>query len=371
MSSSYNVAVVGATGAVGEVMLKLLAERGFPAQTVHAVASARSAGETVEFDGRALRIQALDAFDFSGVDFAFFSAGGSISAEFAPIAAAAGSVVIDNTSHFRMQPDVPLIVPEVNGDLLDGWWQRDTDNGKKGGIIANPNCSTIQMLLAIAPIHRSIGIKRVQVATYQAVSGAGRSALEELGRQTAARLSFREAEASVFNAPIAFNVIPRIDCMEDNGFTREEMKMHYETRRILDDESISVNATAVRVPVFYGHAEAVHLELNAPMTSKAARELLRSADGVSLIEGDSDPMPLTDASGHDEVFVGRIRQDHSNDHGLNLWVVSDNLRKGAALNAIQIGETLIARHHPQIQTMIIGMILADAANKHFIMTRGI
>ena len=342
MSQQYEVAVVGATGAVGEVLLELLVERKFPAKKVHVVASERSAGDTLDFDGRSLRIQALDTFDFSGVDFAFFSAGGSISAEFAPKAAAAGCVVIDNTSHFRMQAEVPLVVPEVNGDLLEGWWQPDAAESERGGIIANPNCSTIQMLLAIAPIHRKVGIRRVQVATYQAVSGAGRSALEELGKQTADRLSFRDPEAKVLNAPIAFNVIPRIDRMEDNGFTREEMKMHHETRRILDDESIAVNATAVRVPVFYGHAEAVHLELNAPMTAEAARELLQSADGVALIEGDKDPMPLTDASGHDEVFVGRIRQDHSDERGLNLWVVSDNLRKGAALNAIQIGEYLIA-----------------------------
>lgn len=342
MSEQYSVAVVGATGAVGEVMLKLLAERKFPYSKVQAVASSRSAGETLDFDGRALRIQPLDGFDFAGVDFAFFSAGGERSARFAPIAASAGCVVIDNTSHFRMQPDVPLVVPEVNGAILDDWWQPDAADEARGGIIANPNCSTIQMLLAIAPIHRKVGIRRVQVATYQAVSGAGRSALEELGRQTADRLSFREPQAKVLNAPIAFNVIPRIDRMEENGYTREEMKMHFETRRILDDDQIAVNATAVRVPVFYGHAEAVHLELASPMTAEAARALLQSAEGVVLVDDESDPMPLTHASGHDAVFVGRIRQDHSNPRGLNLWVVADNLRKGAALNAIQIAEKLVS-----------------------------
>ena len=342
MSRQYNVAVVGATGAVGEVMLTLLAERKFPYRKVQAVASARSAGETLDFDGRALRIQALDDFDFSDVDFAFFSAGGEVSARFAPIAAAAGCTVIDNTSHFRMQPDVPLVVPEVNGAILQDWGSSDAADERRGGIIANPNCSTIQMLLAIAPIHRDTGIRRVQVATYQAVSGAGRSALEELGRQTAERLSFQEPKTRVLNAPIAFNVIPRIDRMEENGYTREEMKMHFETRRILDDEQIAVNATAVRVPVFYGHAEAVHLELASPMTAEAARELLQSAEGVELVEQESDPMPLTHASGRDAVFVGRIRQDHSNPNGLNLWVVADNLRKGAALNAIQIAEYLVS-----------------------------
>lgn len=342
MSRQYNVAVVGATGAVGEVMLTLLAEREFPYRKVQAVASARSAGETLDFDGRALRIQALDDFDFSDVDFAFFSAGGEVSARFAPIAAAAGCTVIDNTSHFRMQPDVPLVVPEVNGAILQDWRASDAADERCGGIIANPNCSTIQMLLAIAPIHRDTGIRRVQVATYQAVSGAGRSALEELGRQTAERLSFQEPQTRALNAPIAFNVIPRIDRMEENGYTREEMKMHFETRRILDDEQIAVNATAVRVPVFYGHAEAVHLELASPMTAEAARELLQSAEGVQLVEQESDPMPLTHASGRDAVFVGRIRQDHSNPNGLNLWVVADNLRKGAALNAIQIAEYLVS-----------------------------
>ena len=342
MSRQYNVAVVGATGAVGEVMLTLLAERKFPYRKVQAVASARSAGETLDFDGRALRIQALDDFDFSDVDFAFFSAGGEVSARFAPIAAAAGCTVIDNTSHFRMQPDVPLVVPEVNGAVLQDWWSSHAADERRGGIIANPNCSTIQMLLAIAPIHRDTGIRRVQVATYQAVSGAGRSALEELGRQTAERLSFQEPQTRALNAPIAFNVIPRIDRMEENGYTREEMKMHFETRRILDDEQIAVNATAVRVPVFYGHAEAVHLELASPMTAEAARELLQLAEGVELVEQESDPMPLTHASGRDAVFVGRIRQDHSNPNGLNLWVVADNLRKGAALNAIQIAEYLVS-----------------------------
>ncbi len=338
MKAPVRVAVVGATGAVGEVLLSLLSERSFPASKVTAVASAQSAGQTLDYNGRSIRVHALDSFEFDAIDIAFFSAGGAVSADYAPVAVKAGCVVIDNTSHFRMQDDVPLVVPEVNARILDDWPGRT-----QGGIIANPNCSTIQMLLAIAPIHRAVGIRKVQVSTYQAVSGAGRSALEELGRQTADRLSFRDAEAKVLSAPIAFNVIPRIDRLEDNGYTREEMKMHLETRRILDDDDLAVNATAVRVPVFYGHSEAVHLELNQAMTAAEASALLSKQPGVRVLEGDEDPMPMTHASGNDPVYVGRIRQDHSNPLGLNLWVVADNLRKGAALNAIQIAEYLIER----------------------------
>jgi len=336
----FDVAVVGATGAVGEVLLALLAERGFPVGRLALLASARSAGEQVRFGKRSLTVGDLADFDFAGIDFAFFSAGGSVSAEHAPRAAAAGATVIDNTSYYRMRQEVPLVVPEVNREAIaEGFGP-----GAPGRIIANPNCSTIQMLLAVAPIHRRYGVTRINVATYQAVSGAGRRAMDELGRQTADKLNFRDPTVEALNAPIAFNVIPRIDALEASGYTREELKMHFETRKILGDEAIGVNATAVRVPVFYGHSEAVHLELRAPFELDAVRALLAQSEGVRVLEGERDPMPLVDASGCDDVLVGRIRRDMTHDNGLDLWVVSDNLRKGAALNAIQIGEYLVARH---------------------------
>ncbi len=335
----FSIAIVGATGAVGEVLRELLIERSFPVREAALLASPRSAGDQVEFGRRSVTVRPLADFDFAGVDFAFFSAGGSVSAEHAPRAVAAGATVIDNTSHFRMDPDIPLVVPEVNGQVLDGWWDRDP----AGGIIANPNCSTIQMLLAVAPIHRRVPVRRINVATYQAVSGAGRRAMEELGLQTAAKLNFQEPEVRALSAPIAFNVIPRIDVLEPSGYTREELKMHHETRKILGDETIGVNATCVRVPVFYGHSEALHLETAAPVDVKQVRDWLAAAEGVRLLEGDQDPMPLVHASGHDEVFVGRIRRDLTHSCGIDLWVVSDNLRKGAALNAIQIAEHLAQR----------------------------
>ncbi|MBS3745941.1 MAG: aspartate-semialdehyde dehydrogenase [Wenzhouxiangellaceae bacterium] len=335
----FDVAVVGATGAVGEVLLELLAERNFPVGRLAVLASARSAGQQVRFGKRSLSVVDLEDFDFAGVDFAFFSAGGSVSAAHAPRAAAAGATVIDNTSHFRMHDDVPLVVPEVNRNVIAGGYGPDVS----GGIIANPNCSTIQMLLAVAPIHRRFGVTRINVATYQAVSGAGRRAMDELGRQTADKLNFRDPTVEVLSAPIAFNVIPRIDVIEPGGYTREELKMHFETRKILGDDRIGVNATAVRVPVFYGHSEAVHLETENPFELDEVRGLLERAEGVRVIEGERDPMPLVDASGRDEVLVGRIRRDMTDENGLDLWVVSDNLRKGAALNAVQIGEFLVAR----------------------------
>jgi len=334
--AGFHVAVVGATGAVGEVLLELLTERGFPVSKLSLLASERSAGESLRALGRTVTVQTLSGFDFQGVDFAFFSAGGSVSAEHAPRAAQAGATVIDNTSFFRQHDDVPLVVPEVNGDVLDGWYGR----ADRGGIIANPNCSTIQMLLAVSPIHRRYGVTRINVATYQAVSGAGRRAMEELGRQTADKLNFQESSVEVLSAPIAFNVIPRIDAVDESGYTREELKMHNETRKILASDAIGVNATAVRVPVFYGHAEAVHLETEKPFDLDEVRALLDRADGVERVEGDTDPMPLTHASGADAVFVGRIRRDLTHENGLDLWVVADNLRKGAALNAIQIAERL-------------------------------
>ena len=330
----YRVAVVGATGAVGEAMLEILAERKFPISEIAALASSKSVGRGVSFGRKSLVVDDLAEFDFSGWDFALFSAGGSVSAEHAPRAVEAGCIVIDNTSHFRMNPDCPLVVPEVNGAVLDGF---------ECGIIANPNCSTIQMLLAVAPIHRAAGVSRINVATYQSVSGAGKAAMEELGRQCADRFNFRDPVPEVFTAPIAFNVIPAIDVMEDNGYTREEMKMHNETRRILGSDSIAVNATAVRVPVFIGHGEAVHLETVEPLSVDDARNLLRQAPGVEMLEGDELATPMTHGGGKDPVFVCRLRRDLSHPQGLDFWVVADNVRKGAALNAVQIAEYLIAR----------------------------
>lgn len=332
---SYRIAVVGATGVVGEVMLELLAERKFPVSEVAALASSQSVGREVSFGRKSLIVDDLATFDFAGWDFALFSAGGSISAEYAPKAAAAGCTVIDNTSHFRMDPEAPLVVPEINASLLD--------DCRPGGIIANPNCSTIQMLLAIAPIHRAAGVARINVATYQSVSGAGKAAMEELGQQCADRFNFRDPEPEHFSAPIAFNVIPAIDDFEDNGYTREEMKMHRETRRILDSESIQVNATAVRVPVFIGHGEAIHLETVDAIEIDAVRQLLKQAPGVTVFDGNELAMPLTHAAGSDDVYLCRLRRDFSHPRGISFWTVADNVRKGAALNAVQIAEYLIGR----------------------------
>jgi aspartate-semialdehyde dehydrogenase len=333
----FNVAVVGATGAVGQTMLAILAEREFPIDKLHVLASERSAGEQIEFRGQKLTVVDLATFDPTGVDFALFSAGGSISKEFAPKFAAAGAIVIDNSSAFRMDADVPLVVSEVNPDAL---------NSIPRGIVANPNCSTMQMLVAIAPIHRAVGITRINVATYQSVSGAGRSALEELGRQTANILSFKEPDPQRFPVQISFNLIPHIDDFLDNGYTKEEMKLVWETQKILGDESIMVNPTAVRVPVFYGHSEAVHLETRQKITAAEARALLEKAPGVVVVDerrAGGYPTPVTHASGTDAVYVGRIREDVSTGNGLNLWVVSDNIRKGAALNAVQIAEILAGK----------------------------
>jgi aspartate-semialdehyde dehydrogenase len=330
----YRVAVVGATGAVGETMLSLLAERQFPASEIIALASARSAGSSVKCGTRDITVRDLDSFDFSGVDFAFFSAGSSVSKVHAPRAAVAGCVVVDNTSQFRYDVDVPLVISEVNPHAI---------HNRPRGIIANPNCSTMQMLVALAPIHRAVGITRINVATYQSVSGAGRSGLDELAQQTAALLNFKPVESKKFSAQIAFNLIPHIDDFQDNGYTKEEMKMVWETRKILEDDRIEVNPTAVRVPVFYGHSEAVHIETKEKITAQQARALLEKAEGVVVVDEHKSggyPTPVSHAAGQDPVFVGRIREDISHPRGLNLWVVSDNIRKGAALNAIQIGELL-------------------------------
>ena len=332
MTRKFNVAVVGATGAVGEVMLSILAERKFPVGDLVALASARSAGSVMQFGDREIVVQDLATFDPKGIDIALFSAGGATSKDYAPKFAAAGAVVIDNSSTFRYDDDVPLVVSEVNPDAA---------KNRPRGIIANPNCSTMQLLVALAPIHRAVGIERINVATYQSVSGAGRSGAEELGRQTAALLNFEPADPQRFTAQIAFNLIPHIDVFLDNGYTREEMKMVWETRKILGDDSIQVNPTAVRVPVFYGHSEAVHIETREKITAAQARALLEKAPGVVVVDEQSDggyPTPVTHGAGTDPVYVGRIREDISHPRGLNLWVVSDNIRKGAALNAVQIAE---------------------------------
>ncbi|WP_395769049.1 aspartate-semialdehyde dehydrogenase [Arenimonas sp.] len=334
MMKTFTVAVVGATGAVGQTMLSILQERRFPVASLHVLASERSAGEQIEYDGRKITVQDLAGFDPTGVDFALFSAGGLISKEYAPKFVAAGAIVIDNSSAFRMDADVPLVVSEVNPKALDSIPR---------GIVANPNCSTMQMLVALAPIHRAVGISRINVATYQSVSGAGRSALEELGRQTANILSFKDPDPKRFPVQIAFNLIPHIDDFLDNGYTKEEMKLVWETRKILGDESIQVNPTAVRVPVFYGHSEAVHVETRKKITAAEARSLLEKSPGVTVVDDRTAggyPTPVTHASGTDAVYVGRIREDISCENGLNMWVVSDNIRKGAALNAVQIAELL-------------------------------
>ena len=339
MSKTYDVAVVGATGAVGECMLDILASRNFPVGKVYALASERSAGKTVAFGRQELAVENLADFDFGKVQIGLFSPGASVSAVYAPKAGAAGCVVIDNTSQFRYDDDIPLVVPEVNPEAIAQYRNRN--------IIANPNCSTIQMLVALKPIHDAVGITRINVCTYQAVSGTGKEAIEELATQTANLLNGRPVEAKVYPKQIAFNVLPQIDVFQDNGYTKEEMKMVWETRKIMGDDSIEVNPTCVRVPVFYGHSEAVHIETRAKITAAEAQRLLAAAPGVVLMDERKPggyPTPVGDASGKDPVFVGRVREDISHPRGLDLWVVSDNVRKGAALNSIQIAEALIERY---------------------------
>ncbi|GGO73615.1 aspartate-semialdehyde dehydrogenase [Bowmanella pacifica] len=334
MSRAFDVAVLGATGLVGQHMIEILEQRDFPVNKLYPLASARSAGGTVSFKGKDVTVLDADTFDWSQVQLGFFSAGGSVSAKFAPLAAEAGCVVIDNTSQYRYEPDIPLVVPEVNAHALADFRNRN--------IIANPNCSTIQMLVALKPIHEAVGISRVNVCTYQSVSGAGKSAMEELARQTADLLSSREVTPKAFSRQIAFNAIPQIDVFMDNDYTKEEMKMHWETQKIMGDDSIMVNATAVRVPVFYGHGEAIHIETHQPIDAEAVKDLLADAPGITLMREPEDfPTQVGNASGKDEVFVGRIRKDYTHPNGLNLWVVSDNVRKGAATNSVQIAEVLI------------------------------
>ena len=334
---TFDVAVVGATGAVGTVMLEILAERKFPVGQVYALASERSAGERVPFGNKELTVAKLDDFEFRKAQIALFSAGSSVSEVYAPKAGAAGCIAIDNTSRFRYDDDVPLVVPEVNPQALAGYKQRN--------IIANPNCSTIQMVVALKPIHDAVGIERINVATYQAVSGAGRRGIEELASQTAQLLNGKpiEVKGAKFPKQIAFNVLPQVDEFQDNGYTREEMKMVWETHKILDP-AIKVNATCVRVPVFYGHSEAVHIETRTKLDAGTARSLLAKAQGVVVLDERRPggyPTPVTEAAQGDPVYVGRIREDLSHPRGLNLWVVSDNVRKGAALNSVQIAELLV------------------------------
>lgn len=331
----YNVAIVGATGAVGEQLREVLEERQFPVDELRLFASERSAGQFLPFQNRQLRVDILKENSFQGVDIGLFSAGGQVSAKFAPIAVAAGAVVVDNTSHFRMEPDVPLVVPEVNAKKIAQF--------KNRGIIANPNCSTIQMVVALKPIHDAARIKRIVVSTYQSVSGAGRMAMEELSQQVGALFNGREIKKEKFPHQIAFNCIPHIDVFLANGYTKEEWKMIQETRKILEEPSLPVTATSVRVPVFCSHSESVNIETEKKLTAEQAKTLLRGAPGVMLLDVPQEniyPMAI-DAVGKDATYVGRVREDDSVANGLNLWVVADNLRKGAALNAVQIAEILI------------------------------
>ncbi len=334
----YVVAVVGATGAVGEEMLAILASRQFPVERLIPLASERSVGAAVEFQGREIPVQALNSDSFAGVDIALFSAGASVSREFAPIAAAAGALVVDNSSAFRMERDIPLVVPEVNATALQSWRTR--------GIVANPNCSTIQLCVILKPLHDRAGLARVTVATYQATSGAGRRAMEEMTRQVQALFAADDPQHDIMPHPIAFNCLPQIDDFLENGYTKEEWKIMQETRKILSLPDLPISATAVRVPVYVGHSEAVHLELQAALSAADARALLRESPGVVVVDDPSAgeyPMPR-DVGGTDAVYVGRIRTDLAAQHGLALWVVADNLRKGAALNAVQIAEIVTQRY---------------------------
>jgi aspartate-semialdehyde dehydrogenase len=334
----YNVAVAGATGAVGNEMVSILEERNFPVGNLKLLASTRGAGTKMEFKGKEYTVEVMNENSFSGVDIGLFSPGGSVSEKFAPIAGKAGCVVIDNTSAFRMDPQVPLVVPEVNAHAIAQY--------SKKNIISNPNCSTIQMVVALKPIHDAVRIKRVVVSTYQAVSGTGRRAIKELESQVLAIYDNKKIEKSVYPHQIAFNCLPHIDVFFDNGYTKEEMKMVNETKKIMEDNSIQVTATTVRVPVFYGHSESVNIETEKKITPAEVREILSKAPGVVVVDNPKKfEYPLAiHAAGKDETFVGRIREDESIPNGINMWVVSDNIRKGAALNAIQIAEILIQEY---------------------------
>jgi aspartate-semialdehyde dehydrogenase len=338
MSQEFNVVVLGASGAVGQTMIEILEQRNFPVAKLFPLASSRSAGETVSFHGKQVEILDVETFDWTQAQIGFFSAGGDVSAKWAPIAGEAGCVVIDNTSHFRYDVDVPLVIPEVNPEAIADFRNRN--------IIANPNCSTIQMLVALKPIYDAFGISRINVATYQSVSGTGKKAIDELAGQSAKLLQGLPSEPTVYAKQIAFNVLPQIDVFMENGYTKEEMKMVWETQKIFGDDEIVVNPTAVRVPVFYGHSEAIHIETRQPVDAEDVKAVLRNAPGVELFDDDSEyPTAVTEAAGNDPVYVGRVRKDISHSHGINLWVTADNIRKGAALNSVQIAEILIRDYY--------------------------
>lgn len=333
MSKKYDIAIVGATGAVGRTFIEILQQRQFPVGKLYPLASERSVGKVIQFDGRSHRVKNLADFDFSQVQIAFFSAGSMVSKQYVPVAAEQGCIVIDNSSQFRYDDDVPLVVPEVNPHALAYYRQRN--------IIANPNCSTIQMVVALKPIYDRAGIRRINISTYQSVSGAGQKAVEELARQTADLLNGQPTIPKIFPRQIAFNVLPQIDIFLENGYTKEEMKIVWETKKILEDDNIAVNATAVRVPVFYGHSESVYIETDQPVTADEVSDWLADAPGITVINEQGDYPTALNASNEDDVFVGRIRNDLTNPNGLNLWIVADNVRKGAALNGVQIAELLI------------------------------
>jgi aspartate-semialdehyde dehydrogenase len=336
MSRSWNVAVVGATGLVGSTMLSILEQRNFPVGEIYPLASARSVGKTVKFRGREVAVQDLETFDFAQARIGLFSAGASVSKTHAVRAGKAGCVVVDNTSQFRNQDDIPLVITEVNPHAIAGY--------RKHNIIANPNCSTMQMLVALKPLHDAAQIERINVATYQSVSGGGQKAMDELTAQGLALSRGEPVTTRVIAKQIAYNCVPQIDVFLDNGYTKEEMKMFWETQKILEDSSIRVNATAVRVPVFVGHSEAVHIETRRKLSALEAREILSRAPGVVVVDErlpGGYPTQVTEGAGTDPVYVGRIRDDISHERGLNLWIVSDNVRKGAALNSVQIAEILV------------------------------
>jgi len=341
MSKKYNVAIAGATGNVGREIIQILEDRDFPIDKLYLLASSRSKGQKIDFKGDEIVVEDLAEFDFSKVHIGLFSPGGKVSAEFAPKAAKAGCLVIDNTSHFRMHENVPLIVPEVNASSLEEFFNDDD----RSNIIANPNCSTIQMVVALKPLHDESIINRVVVSTYQSVSGAGKEAMDELFNQTQNVYTNKNIEKNKFTKQIAFNVIPHIDSFVDNGNTKEEEKMINETKKILD-EGIKVSATCARVPVFISHAESINVEFDSPLSDEKASDLLKNFDGVSVIDYRKDEGYVTpvEAAGEDKVYVSRIRNDDSVDNGLNIWVVSDNLRKGAALNAVQIAEIVTNKY---------------------------
>lgn len=338
MKSEYHVAVAGATGAVGNEMIRILEEQEFPVASLKLLASSRSVGKTLDFRGESLHVEELRKDSFEGVDIALFSAGASPSKEFAPAAAESGCVVIDNSSGWRMDPEVPLVVPEVNPHAVADY--------RNKGIIANPNCSTIQMVVVLKPIYDAVGIERVVVSTYQAVSGTGKNAMDELTEQTRNLLTFQEVTPEVYPHRIAFNCFPHIGSFLENGYTEEEMKMVHETHKIMEDPNIRVSATTVRIPVFYGHSEAVNIQTERKLSAKEARVLLFQAPGVRVMDNPDEriyPMP-SEAAGINDTLVGRIREDISNENGLDLWIVADNIRKGAALNTVQIAELLIKEH---------------------------